>query len=698
MAILLPFFSLTSTAQIIPIPDSVQCFTAGDGAIFLDNGGDDLYFNCGCFTTTTLCSPDGGPITVDFKLFDVFSTFDYLRLYDGSEPMGTLLYGNGPGDPGSGDIDLDDMIGTTGTSMFTANSGCITFHFFATTVVNYEGWEVEVISTAGHPGDYVPCGVNIDCPGPGNITLDELTGDQAQISWTIPDSAGVFEIEYDTSGFTPGMGANLLTTTDSMITLAPLQEGVDYDYYITLYCDNGDTSVTSGPFSFTTPWFNDVGMVGIISPNSDSCVIEEGSPVTFQLQNFGLLPQTFIPTTYAVNGEIIQTPFDDGLYTDIIGTDSIDAIDFETLYDFSKPGKYEIKTWTELPTDFNYVNDTFTYILNTTYDSIPFTEDFEDATIPASWVHSELGNIVYGPGSHTAPSYVISDNMYSFDRIFTLTTDRFGPLQGNDVLSFDYRYVNWSAGTIATILSENDSLSVEISGDCGETFKQIHLINGNNHDPATDMTTVEVDLDGYQGYPVIIRFQAGWGSGDYWLDLDNININGCPINFALDAEVTDESAPGASDGSITVSTGAGQPPFTYLWNDTLELTTNVLEGVGPGEYELVVVDANGCTDDAVYTLSTFVNQTAPNSVVERAKLMPNPARNETTLWVQLDEPKDIRVELFSPIGRLIQHQSYSRTDEIRHSFDLQNFSSGLYLVRLFVDGETHFQKLIIASE
>jgi hypothetical protein len=695
---LLLFVPGKGVSQIIPITDSVQCFTAGDGAIFLDNGGDDLYFNCGCFTTTTLCSPDGNPITVDFKLFDVFATFDYLRLYDGTEPTGTLLYGNAAGDPNGGDITLTDMVNSAGSSMFTANSGCITFDFYATTVVNYEGWEVEVISTAGHPGDDVPCGVNIDCPGPTNITFDDIVGDQATVSWNLPDSAGTFFVEYDTAGFTPGTGANLIPTSGDGLTLSPLEEDTEYDLYIQLFCDNGDTSILQGPYSFQTPWFNDVGIVGLINPNQDSCSFGDDETIAISLQNFGLNPQTFIPLQYAVNGEIINIPFpSDGLYTNWIGTDSTDITAFETTYDFSEPGSYLIQAWTELPEDVNLVNDTFSYILNTAYDSLPFQEDFEDAIFPPDWTQSEGFNIVYAPNSHNNLTYVISDNMYGGDQSFTVTSDRFGPLQGNDTLSFDYRYVNWFAGTIATTLSSADSLIVEISGDCGETFKRIHVVDETNHDPTTEMTNVIIDLGGYKDEVIVVQFHAVWGSGDYWLDLDNINLNGCPINFALNAEISDESVSGASDASIEVTPGAGVAPYTYIWNDTTTLTTNVLDNIGPGTYELVVVDANGCTDDATYTVSTLVNQNEPASVIEQALLMPNPAKDNALFWVKLDQPKEVGIELFDPIGRRIQQQSYSGISEIRHSLDLKGLSPGLYLVRLFVDGEMQVKKLIISN-
>ena len=109
--------------------------------------------------------------------------------------------------------------------------------------------------------------------------------------------------------------------------------------------------------------------------------------------------------------------------------------------------------------------------------------------------------------------------------------------------------------------------------------------------------------------------------------------NGCSFN----ASFTITSAPtlvvsethnniscnGENDGSINVSVSGGTPGFTYLWQPNGE-TTQDLSNLGPGTYEVVVLDAAGCSDSveidiiepAVLTLATSSADATCNGVCD----------------------------------------------------------------------------------
>lgn len=74
--------------------------------------------------------------------------------------------------------------------------------------------------------------------------------------------------------------------------------------------------------------------------------------------------------------------------------------------------------------------------------------------------------------------------------------------------------------------------------------------------------------------------------------------------FRADYETTNASTVVANDGSATVSTYAGSPPFTYLWSNGS--TDQNLTGVSPGEYTLTVTDFLGCE------IEQFVEVQGPN--------------------------------------------------------------------------------------
>ncbi len=168
-------------ADIIPTAGATETFTPDVGDHFFDPGGPGgsstggtpgNYPNCGCDTQTTLA----GVSEIEFQYFSVFSTFDYLEIYDGTDASGTLLYSNGSGGPNSGDITLDDMIDSHGSASFTATSGNFFFFFHASAVVDYGGWDVEIIAAGGGGGSFPDpyCPISFSTVEP--ITLVEVAG------------------------------------------------------------------------------------------------------------------------------------------------------------------------------------------------------------------------------------------------------------------------------------------------------------------------------------------------------------------------------------------------------------------------------------------------------------------------------------------------------------------------------------------
>ncbi|MBK8847552.1 MAG: SprB repeat-containing protein [Bacteroidetes bacterium] len=82
-----------------------------------------------------------------------------------------------------------------------------------------------------------------------------------------------------------------------------------------------------------------------------------------------------------------------------------------------------------------------------------------------------------------------------------------------------------------------------------------------------------------------------------------------PALLGMNGTPTDVTTNGGSDGSIDVTATGGTPAYTYLWNDgdTNEDRTNLTSGT----YTVTVTDANGCTEEATFT----VNEPGCNEVV-----------------------------------------------------------------------------------
>ncbi|MBI5219296.1 MAG: gliding motility-associated C-terminal domain-containing protein [Bacteroidia bacterium] len=88
-----------------------------------------------------------------------------------------------------------------------------------------------------------------------------------------------------------------------------------------------------------------------------------------------------------------------------------------------------------------------------------------------------------------------------------------------------------------------------------------------------------------------------------------------PSTFQITLTSTDVTCFGSSDGSITVSTSGGTPPYTYLWSNSQ--TDSIASNLPANTYSVVVTDAGGCTT----TQSAVVNE--PPQLIITATATPN---------------------------------------------------------------------------
>lgn len=72
-------------------------------------------------------------------------------------------------------------------------------------------------------------------------------------------------------------------------------------------------------------------------------------------------------------------------------------------------------------------------------------------------------------------------------------------------------------------------------------------------------------------------------------------IVGQPTAVVINStQVTNISCFGANDGSIATNVSGGSAPYTYQWNDPTVQTSATATNLSPGNYGVVVLDANNC--------------------------------------------------------------------------------------------------------
>ncbi len=93
-------------------------------------------------------------------------------------------------------------------------------------------------------------------------------------------------------------------------------------------------------------------------------------------------------------------------------------------------------------------------------------------------------------------------------------------------------------------------------------------------------------------------------AGNYTVNVTD--ANGCPGSFnniivgqptavtITSTAVTNISCFGEDDGSIALTVTGGVAPYTFQWNDPTVQTSATASNLGPGNYGVVVLDANNC--------------------------------------------------------------------------------------------------------
>ncbi|QQS27662.1 MAG: SprB repeat-containing protein [Sphingobacteriales bacterium] len=107
----------------------------------------------------------------------------------------------------------------------------------------------------------------------------------------------------------------------------------------------------------------------------------------------------------------------------------------------------------------------------------------------------------------------------------------------------------------------------------------------------------------------------GLGAGDY--DVTVTDANGCtvglsitltePVGMTLTETHTDVLCFGGLTGAIDLSVSGGLLPYNYIWNTGA--VSEDINGLGAGDYDVTVTDANGCTMGLSITLTEPVGMT-----------------------------------------------------------------------------------------
>ncbi len=194
------------------------------------------------------------------------------------------------------------------------------------------------------------CIEELTCPDPSALTVTNIMETSASLGWTENGTAGAWNIEWGTEGFTQGMGTVISGTTTNPYNLSSgLTANMSYDFYVQSAC-GGSTSNWVGPFNFFTGY----------------CV-PSGTNSSTYIDNFST-------TNGAVNISNLASGFTAGNYQDNYSAMTVSGIQNGT-FDFNVEivsGTVGCAIWIDWNNDFIF--DVSEAVFSTTsYGNGPFT-------------------------------------------------------------------------------------------------------------------------------------------------------------------------------------------------------------------------------------------------------------------------------------------------------------------------------------
>ncbi len=384
--------------------------------------------------------------------------------------------------------------------------------------------------------------------------------------------------------------------------------------------------------AFDLPPARDVGVTSIISPPAQLFPCANGTAtVTATLRNYGSEAQSNFPVSYTVNGGSQVTE----VFTGTLAPGATSPFTFATAATLPPTGNPVIAVSTGLNLDQTAANDASSRTLQrltSTTETTDYEQDVESGTVtPTGWNLQNVDNAttwttsVLTNGALCASSRAWSIDFYNYaatgqvDRLISPIIDLGS--SASTKLRFHHAYAPYDA-------SYFDRMLVEVSADCGATWTSVFDQSGSVLATAPNTTSAyqpsnctqwrlnEIDLGGYDGDQVLIRFTGVNGYGNF-LYLDNVEVVSNGIRLAVDL-LLEGAYDAATDRMRDDLRGQGLLPSTEPYT---ALGYNMAGGGGESASGAVFTTTG---DNAVvdWVLVELRSATAPSTVVSvRAGLL-----------------------------------------------------------------------------
>jgi hypothetical protein len=170
-----------------------------------------------------------------------------------------------------------------------------------------------------------------------------------------------------------------------------------------------------------------------------------------------------------------------------------------------------------------------------------------------------------------------------------------------------------------------------------------------------------------------------------------------PPAFVFEVDAIQDAQAGEDDGAISINFEGGTPPYLFEWylNGQLVSTDEDPEGLAPGEYSVVITDADLCS--ATYegiSVSSLVSNLNPDKWAY-IHLFPNPASDKAILDWQFSTAEVVQLSVFDNSGRVLLQLPAQTGTNGRFLIPLEGVSAGLYFVKIQMADRVEVKRLVV---
>jgi len=539
------------------------------------------------------------------------------------------------------------------------------------------------------PGTEWALEVNFDATG--GIAMSNTGGTAFNCSY--PGSGIWFEIKFhiDLSNniwevLVDGASQGVFSNSMNKIASLDLYPGVSSEYFVDDVCYTYDTTQIVLPnLDLALSNINSVG--GLAGQNRD---------IVVDVINLGLTSVTSFDLDFDYNGSII-TENVTGVNIPMLSTYSVSFTSPIVLAGGTVTGTSTLSNVNGLGPDNDPLNDVSTVQISAVVPTPNKLVVGEEAT--GTWCGwCPRGAVALNYMDRDYPGYFQGIAIHNGDPMENVDYDA-----GMNVGGYPSGFVNRG--------SEIDPSDFElefmqkISTPISATFNGTAVATGNIIDVEIS-TTVTSAISGNWTFACALVEDSVTGSGGTWYQsnaysntISLIDVNGVDWfnlpSWVPDAQmvyrhVAREILPSFGGGSLPSSTYNVGDVFTTSFQFTTDATWDINE-----MHVVGMLIHNGTIDNAVslpVSINTSVDQITSDL---NLNIYPNPVTSTATLSLSLGSEKEVSISVMSIEGKLIAKGTYG-TMFGSHSltFDVSNFSNGMYIVEAVIGEEVIIKKFI----